>query len=166
MSSQIKIEANVDPELVQGKSCLAKLGAVKYKWTIEHFQEFLDIGQTIISPSFQIEITHPFAHARSFHLEMEIPKKDSYTDRKVYPVFLVNEMGGDILMKIALLDLSPRQVGLYQPCVSVSLNANVVVQTSSNVRKQIMSVTPSNSPKEVAIAIGITLCNVSKQIVS
>ena len=165
MSSKFKIDPKDVSQVVQGKSFLAELGGIRFIWTIHDFQDSVELGLTIKSPSFEIKTTDPSVNVHLFHLEMEIPKKDPNNDGIVFPVFLVNETGGDILMKIALLDFSLSYKELFMPCVSVSLNANVVVQTPSNVRKMIMSVTPSIFTEEVNIAIKITLVQAVKQIV-
>jgi len=153
-----KVVPKVVPEVVSGKSFLSELGVIRFKWTIEDFKGFLDIGQTIISPSFNMETTAPSSKVRSFHLEMEIPSKAQDTK---YPIYLVNETGGEILTKITL-------EGFYcNPCVvSVSLETGVVVHKLKE-KKQVMTVTLSKSnhfPKEVTIEIKVTLCQPAETI--
>jgi hypothetical protein len=172
MSSQIKIEAKVVPKVVSGKTFLKKLGEVTFEWTIEDFKQFLELGQAIKSPRFEIETTDPSMNVRSFHLEMEMPNKGPHSECLAFPVFLVNETGGDYLMKMFLFGSSPKFTGVSQPHVSVKLNASVVGQPSPgprcmdwNTRLEVMTVTvaPSNPPKEVVIATKFALVNVSEK---
>jgi hypothetical protein len=166
MSSQFKAEPNVFSTVVKGKTFLDKLGEVTFEWTIEDFKQFLELGQTIKSPSFDIETIDPSMNVRSFHLEMEIPNKEC----PAFPVFLVKETGGDYLMKMILFGSSPKFTGLNQPYVSVKLNASVVGQPSPgprrrdwNTRLEVMTVTPIFSPKDVVIAVEFTLFKVSEK---
>jgi hypothetical protein len=197
MSSQIKTEPNVLPNVVphtlddlvprvvpnvvpnviprvfhrnvSGTSFFAKIGDVSFKWTIQDFKEFLELGQTIVSPSFQMETTDPLLKVHSYHLEMEIPNKQP---RSKCPIFLINETGGEILTKITLNGYSPQHVGVntHRQCLYLSLDASTVVQKDEKIK--VMTVTLPDSeasyyfPKGVTIAITVTLCQPAKQIVS
>jgi hypothetical protein len=112
----------VVPEVVNGENFIAELGVARFKWTIRDFKEFLEIGQTIISPSFNMETTDPLSKVRSFHLEMASPRwpvrvgqSEMASPRPIssaeFPIFLVNETGGEILTKISLEDFGPKEQG-------------------------------------------------------
>jgi hypothetical protein len=193
MSSQIKTEPNalpnavpytsddlvplvvpnvvprVFPKNVFGTSFFAEIGVVSFKWTIQDFKEFLELGRTIISPSFQMETTDPLLKVHSYHLEMEIPNKQP---RSKCPIFLINETGGEILTKITLDGYSPQHVGYntLRRCLYLSLDASTVVQKDEKIK--VMTVTLPDSeasyyfPKGVTIAITVTLCQPAKKIVS
>ncbi len=176
MSSQIKTEPNVlpnvvpevvpniDPEVINGKNFLAELGVAKFKWTIEDFKEFVDIGQTISSPSFNMETTDPLMKVRSFHLEMEIPRPISNAQ---FPIFLVNETGGEILTKITLEDFGPKNQGGHFPLPYVSVSLGSRVGYMPEERKNIFGICLLKGfPKEVTITIKVTLCQSAKKIVS
>jgi hypothetical protein len=161
MSSQIKTE----PKVVKGETFLAVLGEVTFKWTIKDFKLFLELGQAINSPSFEIETTYLSLNVRSFHLEMEIPNENMEC-----PVFLVNEMGEQITMTISLESSSPQRLTFN---AFVTLEANVFVFNYDEyyqTRKKVMTVNlPTknlNFPDEVAITIKMTLCKVAEQLVS
>jgi hypothetical protein len=164
MSSQIKTQPNVlrnvVPEVDDGKSFLAELGVARFKWTIEDFKGFLDIGQTIKSPSFKMETTDPVSKVRSFHLEMVNPRPISNAQ---FPIFLVNETGGEILTKITREDFGP-ETGTPRK-FSVSLERGVVVHKLKE-KKQVLSVVPYDNflPNKVTIGIKVTLCQPAETI--
>jgi len=165
MSSQTKLKSNVVPNVSKGETYFAELGVAKFEWTIKDFNGFVDLGKTIRSPSFNMDTTDPQTKVRSFHLEMEIPNKKPGSH---CPVFLVNETGGEILMKIYLESFSP-EIAAYSPYVVVSLNATIVVQTSSEDKANVMTVTlpdPIYLPKEVTIKIRVALSQPAEKIVS
>ena len=171
MSSQIKpqpnVLPNVVPEVVNGESFFAELGVVRFKWTIRDFKGFLNIGQTISSPSFNMETSNTRPKVRSFHLEMEIPSKAQDTK---YPIYLVNEEGGEILTKITLEGWSPEyRFRSVSPYVSVCSESGSAFHSLGN-RKKVMIVTlhssESSLPNEVTITIKVTLCQPAKKIVS
>jgi hypothetical protein len=168
MSSQIKTEPDVlpsvVPEVVNGESFLAELGVVRFKWTIKDFEGFLNIGRTISSPSFKMKTTDPSSKVRSFHLEMEIPKKFSNAR---FPIFLVNETGGEILTKITLEDFGPKNQGGHFPYVYVEHILGSQVAYMPEERKTFFGIClPKGFPKEVTITIKVTLYKTAKKIVS
>jgi hypothetical protein len=166
MSSQTKLKSNVVPKVFKGETYFAELGVAKFEWTIKDFNGFVDLGKTIRSPSFNMDTTDPQTKVRSFHLEMEIPNKKPGSH---CPVFLVNETGGEILIKISLESFSPKY-SAYSPYVDLKLDATVVVQTSEEDKKKVMTATlPSNPiylPKEVTIKVQVALSQPAEKIVS
>jgi hypothetical protein len=126
-------------KLVTGESFLVDLGAVRFNWTIKDYKEILNFGKTIRSPNFEIEttdpsiihhpdpaivgFTDPATKVRSFRLEMEIPKKAL---KMQCPVYLVNEIGGEILTKVALQSYSPK----WDTYVVVSMEADASQSTN------------------------------------
>jgi hypothetical protein len=176
MASQIKTELNillnilpnvvpnVVPEVVNGKNFLVELGVVRFKWTIEDFKEFVDIGQTIISPSFNMETTDPLMKVRSFHLEIVNPRPIFNAQ---FPIFLVNETGGEILTKITLEDFGPQNLGYHNPppYANVCLVSGGVVHMPEG-RKEFLAISQRGFPKEVTITIKVTLYQSAKKIVS
>jgi hypothetical protein len=183
MSSKIKTDSNVAvvPKVVKGESFLAELGATKFEWTIKDFKAFMHIGQTIKSPSFQIDTTDPsniFA-GRSYHLEMEILGNIPNTQ---LPIFLVNETVGEIVTKVTFESFSPPFSGQKKrSCVNLWLADYPFFPTSSiDSRKHAMtfSLTFSlpdseiNSPKEayipneVVIELKVTLFQPAEKIQS
>ena len=138
MASQIS-------KLVTAESFLVDLGAVRFKWTIKDFKEILNFGKTIRSPNFEIEttdpsilhypdpaivsFTDPATKVRSFRLEMEIPKKAL---KMQCPVYLVNEIGREILTKVALESYSPNWEGYHTVGTYVVVSMEADASQSTN----------------------------------
>ncbi len=158
------------------------IGSAKLKWTIKDFKTLLRIGgKTIRSPSFTIETTagdpattsgnpvtssgNPATAARSFHLEMELPKIQ--VEELKCPIFLVDETGGEVL---AVLEHSS----------IVCDNVNMTKEEEAGVptwigrtpgpesgRKKVSTVyayTPH--PDSVTIMIDVTLSRVAGKVVA
>lgn len=144
------------PKVVAGETSFAELGATNFKWTILEFKAFLDLGQTIKSPSFRVEVSE-LSKVVSFHLEMEIPDQTPPTR---CPVFLIQETDGRFATKIVLQSFSP-EATLRLDDFRMSSDV-VAVQTSLNVRKRIMTATLSpyraDIPIKVTLDLRIAIC--------
>jgi hypothetical protein len=157
----------MEPIAFKGESFIGEKEVVTFQWVIKDFKEFLDFDQVIgciKSPSFKMDQAD-----RSFRLEMELQKNTPASQGRQCPVFLVNETGGEMLLKIALEDYGPKNL------VEVSLEAGVVAHTScfiltSEDWKKVMTVklpaSWNNFPNEVTIKIKLTLCQPAKRNVS